>query len=268
MKMTKIAFWRKVKENIERGLIVPCTGIFDADCPYDIGSKECCICGTGEGDNALKYAKAYIKRHESKSKKKDHILDTTKKVTRPNFRKYLRDNIDMKVRVTPELSEELQKIMELEEGVSNYWNCTPPKHDFLIIRTAEPSARYSFIFADKGYGLKYAGKEYNPETDTLVEKVEEPKPIKTVGIDNSDVTLTAQHEPVKDCHVNSEYPQPIKLPDFVYSASKNGVGFIDTKNRTFNTNDKGELLLNDKPCFATPEEALQVAKKLWNGEGK
>jgi hypothetical protein len=101
-------------------------------------------------------------------------------------------------------------------------------------------------------------------------KVEEPKPIKTVGIDNSDVTLalTAQHEPVKDCPVNSEIPQPIKLPDFVYSASKNGVGFIDTKNRTFNTNDKGELLINDKPCFATPEEALQVAKKLWNGDGK
>ncbi len=285
-------------------------------------------------------------------KKKDHILDTTKKVdtyhkklkkdyvglkpvkvTRPNFRKYLRDKIDMKVRVNPELSEELQKIMELEEGVSNYWNCTPPKHDFLIIRTAEPSAGYSFIFADKSYGLKYTGKEYNPETDTLVEKVEEPKPIKTVGIDNSDVTLvlTAQHEPtplqiakmirdngyncndltdytcfqgrcplselrcgwspnlspnkeserkkliddyisehepVKDCPVNSEIPQPIKLPDFVYSANKFGVSFVETGNMTFTTNEKGELLLNGNPCFATPEEALQVAKKLWNGEGK
>jgi len=101
-------------------------------------------------------------------------------------------------------------------------------------------------------------------------KVEEPKPIKTVGIDNSDVTLvlTAQHEPVKDCPVNSEYPQPIKLPDFVYSANKFGVSFVETGNMTFTTNEKGELLLNGNPCFATPEEALQVAKKLWNGEGK
>jgi hypothetical protein len=144
-------------------------------CPVTLKCKTCFtkngVCGGVE--NRLALAEAYIKRHESKTKKKDHILDTTKKV-------------------------------------------------------------------------------------------------KTVGIDNSDVTLalTAQYEPVKDCPVNSEIPQPVKLPDFVYSASKNGVGFIDTKNRTFNTNDKGELLINDKPCFATPEEALQFAKKLWNGEGK
>ena len=37
-------------------------------------------------------------------------------VTRPNFRKALRDKVAMKVRVTPALSEELQKIAR-EEGV-------------------------------------------------------------------------------------------------------------------------------------------------------
>ena len=129
-----------------------------------------------------------------------------------------------------------------------------------------------YLFADAEAYIKRHESETKKKDHILdtTKKVEEPKPIKTVGIDNSDVTLalTAQHEHVKDCPVNSEIPLPVKLPDFVYSASKNGVGFIDTKNRTFNTNDKGELLINDKPCFATPEEALQVAKKLWNGEAK
>ena len=72
----------------------------------------------------------------------------------------------------------------------------------------------------------------------------EPKPVKTVGIDNDDVTFArptvkenlsvpckhlingdACGNPFdhcdKDCPANSEYPQPIKLPDFVYYASKN-----------------------------------------------
>jgi hypothetical protein len=211
---------------------------------------------------------------KQKTKKKDHILDTTKKVTRPNFRKYLRDKIDMKVRVTPELSEELQKICFRENvfwtrGIKDIQS----GKEFLFISNTSKYIK-SYNIKSESTELLFSQhiecKEYNPETDTLVEKVEEPKPIKTVGIDNSDVTLalTAQHEHVKDCPANSEIPKPVKLPDFVYSASKNGVGFIDTKNRTFNTNDKGELLINDKPCFATPEEALQVAKKLWNGEAK
>jgi hypothetical protein len=173
MKMTKIESARIIVEQEGSCVHVECKKCFTTR--EKCGCKKLITISWTERKLAL--AKAYIKRHESKTKKKDHILDTTK-------------------------------------------------------------------------------------------KVEEPKPIKTVGIDNSDVTLvlTAQHEPtVKE---NLSVPQPIKLPDFVYSASKNGVGFIDTKNRTFNTNDKGELLINDKPCFATPEEALQVAKKLWNGEGK
>ena len=70
MKMTKIAFWRKVKENCEKNKIVPCTGIYDSDCPYGTGSKECKMCEGGNGKEALAYAEAYIKRHEQKSKKR------------------------------------------------------------------------------------------------------------------------------------------------------------------------------------------------------
>jgi hypothetical protein len=187
--MTKIEFWRKVKENCENGNW-GCMDVRCKNCPIIEDSDICKIAKNScETEQALALAEAYIKRHEQESKKKV-----------------------------------------------------------------------------------------------------EPKPVKTVGIDNGDVVLarptvkenlSVPCKPLasgmcsnpfdhceEDCPANSEYPQPIKLPDFVYSASKSGVEFIDTKNRTFNTNDKGELLINDKPCFTTPEEALQVAKKLWQGEGK
>ena len=62
----------------------------------------------------MKKAKPKIDPYHKKLKK-DYV-DVEEKVTRPNFRKYLRDKIDMKIRVTPELSDELQKIA-FEEGV-------------------------------------------------------------------------------------------------------------------------------------------------------
>jgi hypothetical protein len=106
-------------------------------------------------------------------------------------------------------------------------------------------------------------------------KVEEPKPIKTVGIDNSDVTLalTAQYEPVKDCPVNSEYPDPIRvdIPDIFYCPTPHGIlRFKRSQIILKDTNNEDCLLkLHDEyPCYRTLEEAVMVAKKLWNGDGK
>lgn len=178
-------------------------------CPVTLKCKTCFtkngVCGSVE--NRLALAEAYIKRHESKTKKKDHILDTTK-------------------------------------------------------------------------------------------KAEEPKPIKEVGIDNSDVTLalTAQHEPVKDCPVNSEIPQPVKFEDEVpfnlYTVTEYGIfrftalrfhsektkeknGTTITKEKVFAfegdrkfDGTKKEVTIDINNCYKTLEEAVIVAKKLWNGEGK
>lgn len=275
MKMTKIAFWRKVKENCEKNKIVPCTGIYDSDCPYGTGSKECKMCEGGNGKEALAYAEAYIKRHEQKCKKRlipkytaDVQPDTTgselKKIvmkpakpdptpldiakairdngyncnvlpnhsscfdmrcpmsgnggcgyshnvenvdkeckdlrkqlidnyisshekpeSRPNFRKYLRDKVNMKVRVTPKLSEELQNIafeesVKWAEGNTEVINIEKP---FLYFKGG------NVIFFGTDYSIKHGksdeifanelkDKEYDPATDTLVEP-ENAEPVKS-----------------------------------------------------------------------------------------
>lgn len=285
------------------------------------------------------------------SKKKDHILDTTKKVdtyhkklkkdyvglkpvkvTRPNFRKYLRDKIDMKVRVNPELSEELQKIAG-EEGIKTRGGDLLPKNTGCGIIRFYCCDHYSLVYYPGVVTFeKIEATEYNPETDTLVEKVEEPKPIKTVGIDNSDVTLvlTAQHEPtplqiakmirdnryqclkvsnckgcplrlvrncgngsefstneerelrrqliddyisanelVKDCPVNSEYPDPIRvdIPDIFYCPIPQGILRFKRSHIILKDTNNEDCLLkyrDEYPCYRTLEEALMVAKKLWS----
>ena len=225
--------------------------------------------------NQFADAEAYIKRHESKTKKKDHIVDKHEKVTRPNFRKYLRDKIDMKVRVTPELSEELQKIAG-EEGIKTRGGDLLPKNTGCRIIRFYCCDHYSLVYYPGVVTFeKIEATEYNPKTDTLVEKVEEPKPIKTVGIDNSDVklALTAQYEPVKDCPVNSEIPDPIRvdIPDIFYCPTHHGIlRFKRSQIILKDTNNEDCLLkLHDEyPCYRTLEEAVIVAKKLWNGEGK
>jgi len=136
-----------------------------------------------------------------------------------------------------------------------------------------------------------------------------PKPVKTVGIDNSDVTLAkptvkenlsvpCEHlingdscgnafEPCdKDCPANSEIPQPIKfddpVPENVYVPAEDCIRFYNVieyvlkKRKTLKSStDEFLIYIKDKhtgttlwidarECYRTPEEALQVAKKLWS----
>ncbi len=145
-----------------------------------------------------------------------------------NFRKYLRDKINMKTRVTDFEFDELQKIA-IEEGV--FWKGVGKKH------MRSPASRVAIFFDSENgeylmswcfwdcEGWDYSmHRKYNPKTDTLGDEdaackklkdsfaekklsisvdlasgeskttkepkpVEEPKPVKTVGIDNDDVTL-------------------------------------------------------------------------------
>jgi len=197
MKMTKIEFWRKVKENGGG-----CYNILCNECPYSKKGDGC----TRPNSTTKKEAEAYIKRHEGKSRKK-------------------------------------------------------------------------------------------------------PKPVKTVGIDNSDVTLAkptvkenlsvpCEHlingdscgnafEPCdKDCPANSEIPQPIKfddpVPENVYVPAEDCIRFYNVieyvlkKRKTLKSStDEFLIYIKDKhtgttlwidarECYRTPEEALQVAKKLWS----
>lgn len=133
-------------------------------------------------------------------------------------------------------------------------------------------------------------KKKNHITDAS-KKVEEPKPVKTVGIDNSDITLAkptvkenlsvpCEHlingdscgNPFdhcdKDCPANSEYPDPIRIdiPNVFYCPTPDGIlRFKRSQIILKDTNNEDCLLkyLDEYPCYRTPEEALMVAKKLW-----
>lgn len=101
MKMTKIEFWRKVKENAKRVDDPSCWGIrCGSTCPYYVYgiwnlTKECVVCANYETrEKALAFAESYIKRHEQKSKKKEHIRDATKKVD--SYAKKLKKDSDLK----------------------------------------------------------------------------------------------------------------------------------------------------------------------------
>jgi hypothetical protein len=314
-----------------------------------------------ESSHKLALAEAYIKRHEGKSRKKDHIEDKHEKVTRPNFRKYLRDKVNMKIRVTPELSEELQKIC-FDEGI--FWtgglkDILRDKKFLFISNTSKYIKSYN-IKSESTYQLfaqHIECKEYNHETDTLAEEnvghksvekptpleiakmirdngyvclyiwncrkqcpisnsktgqlycstnrkkliddyisANEPKPVKTVGIDNDDVTLAkptvkenlsvpCEHlingdscgNPFdhcdKDCPANSEYPDPIRLdiPDIFYCPTPQGILRFKRSQIILKDTNNDDCLLKyheEYPCYRTLEEAVIVAKKLWNGEGK
>ena len=233
MKMTKIEFWRKVKENGETCNFVVCE-----DCPY--GKNGDCNCGVLV---CIENAEAYIKRHEQKSKKKDHIRDTTKKVEEP------RKVVCVERKFYKDISIGSEYIV-IEETDKQY----KIKND----RTRE-------LFYDKIFFV--SPEEYA--------KSKEPKP--------------ANEPTVKE---NLSVPQPIKfddpVPDKLYIAYSSFIrcyvvvgGFkkvIDKEmdgsiRETFSIyarpiTDGTAEWLTGKECYRTPEEALQVAKKLWNGENE
>ena len=125
-------------------------------------------------------------------------------------------------------------------------------------------------------------------------KVEEPKPVKTVGIDNDDVTLArptvkenlsvpCEHlingdscgnafEPCdKDCPANSEYPDPIRvdIPDIFYCPTPQGILRFKRSQILLKDTNNDDCLLKyheEYPCYRTIEEAVIVAKKLWGGK--
>lgn len=111
-------------------------------------------------------------------------------------------------------------------------------------------------------------------------KVEEPKPVKTVGIDNSDITLAKptvkENLSVpceEECPANSEYPDPIRvdIPDIFYCPTPQGILRFKRSQIILKDTNSDDCLLKyheEYPCYRTIEEAVIVAKKLWGGEKK
>lgn len=108
----------------------------------------------------------------------------------------------------------------------------------------------------------------------------EPKPFKKVGIDNDDVTLAKptvkENLSVpceEECPANSEYPDPIRvdIPDIFYCPTPQGILRFKRSQILLKDTNNDDCLLKyheEYPCYRTLEEALIIAKKLWQGEGK
>ena len=253
MKMTKIESARLIVKNKGK-----CHDVLCEDC---FRLKKCNKDGSFE--EYLIDAESYIKRHEGKSRKKDHIRDTTKKVEEPKpvekptpleIAKMIRDNGYKCTGLTPQLY------------------C----HRCVLARPECVGNRKKLI------------DDYISAND--------PKPVKTVGIDNSDVTLAkptvkenlsvpCEHlingdscgnafEPCEEeCPANSEYPDPIRvdIPDIFYCPTPQGILRFKRSQILLKDTNNDDCLLKyheEYPCYRTIEEAVIVAKKMWNGDGK
>jgi hypothetical protein len=279
-KMTKIESARIVVE--QKG---DCKGVMCNDCFTT--EEECGIIR-----EQLKLAEAYIKRHEQKKDSRkpkpvktvkigevkagvlkqqdidkattqDHIENKLEKVSRPNFRKYLKNKINMKIRVTPELSEELQKIC-FEENI--VWKNSKSRHVHNIESLHLYIVGFPYCIGHnncedffKKQNRPTEAVEYNPETDTLekVVPVEEPEPV---------VKKNFTPEPIKFidhvpdvCYQVTPHSIKKKMPIHFIKKTENGedVYYIE-----FNHGEKHRL----DTCYRTFEEATIVAKQLWEAE--
>ena len=201
----------------------------------------------------------------------------TTAVTRPNFRKALRDKIPMKVRVTPELVKELYEIC-LEEKVEHWQK--EPYNDFLdwqFLHICDTTNEYDFCFGITSETFENRKvKEYHPETDSL----DEPKPDHITDTSkkvcehlNGDVCMVCK-ECSEDCPANV-MPKPIrfedKVPKVLYMVTPKAfkeekvVAFHHTKKPdgtesiTVEFDYGGKHSLDN--CYATAMEAFTVFMK-------
>jgi len=266
--MKKIEFWRKVKENGGGCYSIRCN-----ECPYSKKGDGC----TRPDCKTKKYAESYIKRHEQKCKKKNHIRDAKKKVEEPKP------------------VEELTPLEIAKMIRDNGYSCLDMNDDALTGCRACPLGRH-----DCGSMIDTADLREKNLRKKLIDdyiSANEPTPFKTVGIDNDDVTLAkptvsvpCEHlingdscgnafEPCEEeCPANSEYPQPIRvdIPDIFYCPTPQGILRFKRSQvcdlliilKDTNNDDCLLKLHEEYPCYRTLEEAVIVAKKLWKGEGK
>ena len=186
-------------------------------------------------------------------------INTTKKVSRPNFRQYLRDKIDMKIRVTPELSEELQKIC-LEEGVK--WThrlcfsaeVANKKEPFLFIVDYGYSG-YSMVYSDcedffHKQNRPSESTEYDPETDSLIE---EPKPVVKESFTPEPMTIEETYKAFlakkKIYCVGDDYLDEIDLAKYDY---------LKITRDSITIEVKGLLVTDLKNTYKTHADAYKV----------
>lgn len=250
--MTKLEFWRKVKEN-GGGCCILCN-----ECPYYKKGDGC----TRPDCNTKKDAESYIKRYEQKYRKKDLICDTTKKVEEPKP-------------VEEPTPLEIAKMIR-----DNGYRCVCLPKSYNCYDRMCPL--YDRI----------CGREDEPLRKKLIDdyiSANEPKPVETVGIDNDDVTF-AKPTVKENLSVPQPIKFDDPVPEYVYTITKYGIfkfavaryhreetkvkdGPIIYKELVFAfegdkclDGTKRDVTIDINNCYRTLEEAVIVAKKLWGGK--
>lgn len=217
-------------------------------------------------DNIVEPVKAAVKRELPTEPEKDQ--DSAGAGIRPNFRKYLKEKINMKIEVTSKLSKELQKIC-FEEGVG--WK-TVKEMKFAVYPGAVP---FLFIVnhSDSGYSIGYHTKssyfkkqnrgsealEYDPEKDII-------KRVKT--------KLTDRKASSAKATLLETTPEPLKinLPDIFFCPMPDRMEVFYKSRITdfacFRISPDGRVLYSEETtacyaCYNTLKEAVLVGEKKW-----
>lgn len=246
-------------------------------------------------DIAVKYAKAYIKRHESKSKKKDHITDASKKVEEPKPIKTVGiDNSDVTLAQHEPIPLQIAKMIRDNNyecaGIAVCGTC-----EFKCWNNAVLVRRQlidDYISANEPVKDCPANSEYpQPKTKCHFYDYDNDRcKFETYCIDRTHDGKCSRRLSHSAKTKSTVDPQPIKfedeVPEYVYIVYASVIrcyvvigGFkkVIDKNldgsirETFTiyavpmTEERGEWL-DAKGCYRTLEEAVIVAKKLWGSK--
>ena len=247
MKNTKIEFWRKVKENAKCHL-AGCAGfICDDSCKLVYASETCGICkSNNRAHEALVLAEAYIKRHEQKSKKKNHIRDAKKKVD-SDIEKLKKDYVKNLKSVEEPTPLEIAKMIR-----DNKY-----KFDCKYNETGCGDCKASGFCDTGGFCQKNVIDDYiSANEPTVKENLSVPQPIKF-----EDPVPENVYAPAEDCiRFYNVIEYVLKKRKRLESSTDEFLIYL----RNPRTNDT--LWIDARECYRTPEEALQVAKKIWEVE--
>jgi hypothetical protein len=254
-KMTKIESARIVREQEGSCNSIKCSECFRKICDdVELSIEE-------TRKRKLADAEAYIKRHEQKCKRTVKENLTTE--TRPNFRKALRDKVSMKVRVTPALSEELQKIA-VDECCLTTCNINYP---FIFFRSAE--SKIITWDDNEKYFNNHEAKEYHPDTDSIDHIRDTTEKVEPKSIFDDSVRPSVFYDSLPP-----EFPElePIKanLPDVFFAVTDESVEVFEKEKlegyHCFKLDNEGNIIYveldKDYKCYGFVD-MLKIITNKW-----
>jgi hypothetical protein len=208
--------------------------------------------------------KNYAQIHlHNEQKCKRTVKENLTTETRPNFRKALRDKVSMKVRVTPALSEELQKIA-VDECCLTTCNINYP---FIFFRSAE--SKIITWDDNEKYFNNHEAKEYHPDTDSIDHIRDTTEKVEPKSIFDDSVRPSVFYDSLPP-----EFPElePIKanLPDVFFAVTDESVEVIEKEKlegyHCFKLDNEGNIIYtevgDDYKCYGFVD-MLKIITNKW-----